>query len=136
MCKIFRKEMKETWKDIPNYEGLYMVSNLGRIKSLPRKTFGIIRVKSERIISPQKDKLGYYSVKPKSVIRLLRPNTLSFCHLPRRFSITMELHCALKAARQLFNNKGCYHHNANDRFGLSCVKMVLLLVIAFIGLWL
>jgi hypothetical protein len=55
---------------------------------------------------------------PKSVIRLLRANTLSFCHLPRRFSITMEPHCALKAAGHLFKNKGCYHHNANDRFGI------------------
>lgn len=26
--------MMEQWKDIPNYEGLYQVSNLGRIKSL------------------------------------------------------------------------------------------------------
>ncbi len=59
------------------------------------------------------------SFKPKSVIRLLRANTLSFCHLPRRFSITMEPHCALKAAGHLFKNKGCYHHNANDRYGLK-----------------
>lgn len=28
--------MKEIWKDIPNYEGLYQISNFGRIKSLPR----------------------------------------------------------------------------------------------------
>ena len=26
--------MKEIWKDIENYEGLYQVSNLGRIKSI------------------------------------------------------------------------------------------------------
>lgn len=25
--------MKEIWKDVPNYEGLYQVSNLGRVKS-------------------------------------------------------------------------------------------------------
>lgn len=25
--------MKEIWKDIPNYEGLYQISNLGRVKS-------------------------------------------------------------------------------------------------------
>lgn len=31
-------EMKEIWKDIQGYEGLYQVSNLGRIKSLPRNT--------------------------------------------------------------------------------------------------
>ena len=26
--------MGEIWKDIPNYEGLYQVSNLGNVKSL------------------------------------------------------------------------------------------------------
>lgn len=31
------KEELEVWKDIPGYEGLYQVSNLGRVKSLPRK---------------------------------------------------------------------------------------------------
>jgi hypothetical protein len=29
--------MKETWVPIKGYEGLYMVSNLGHVKSLPRK---------------------------------------------------------------------------------------------------
>lgn len=28
--------MKEIWKDIKNYEGLYQVSNMGRVKSLKR----------------------------------------------------------------------------------------------------
>lgn len=31
--------MEEVWKDIPDYEGLYQVSNLGRVKSLPRKSW-------------------------------------------------------------------------------------------------
>ena len=26
---------EEIWRDIPNYEGYYQASNLGRIKSLP-----------------------------------------------------------------------------------------------------
>ena len=30
--------MKEIWKDIKDYEGLYQISNLGRVKSLPRDT--------------------------------------------------------------------------------------------------
>jgi hypothetical protein len=31
------KEELEVWKDIPGYEGLYQVSNLGNVKSLPRE---------------------------------------------------------------------------------------------------
>lgn len=31
-------KQKEVWKDIVGYEGLYLVSNYGQIKSLPRKT--------------------------------------------------------------------------------------------------
>ncbi len=29
--------MEEIWKDVPGYEGLYLVSNFGNVKSLPRK---------------------------------------------------------------------------------------------------
>lgn len=43
----------ETWKDIKGYEELYQVSNLGRIKSLPRNTA------HERIMRQRKDKGGY-----------------------------------------------------------------------------
>ena len=39
----------EIWKDIPNYEGIYQVSNLGRVKSKPRKgTKGGIMTQHER----------------------------------------------------------------------------------------
>ena len=33
----------EVWRDIPGYENLYQVSNLGRVKSLPRKVRTISR---------------------------------------------------------------------------------------------
>lgn len=32
--------MEEIWKDIPGYEGVYQVSNMGRIKGLPRRRNG------------------------------------------------------------------------------------------------
>ena len=32
--------MQEIWKDVPSYEGLYQVSNLGNVKSLKRKGRG------------------------------------------------------------------------------------------------
>ena len=31
--------MEEVWKDIKDYEGIYQVSNLGRIKRLPHRVF-------------------------------------------------------------------------------------------------
>lgn len=37
MTKELSLVVSEIWKDIPDYEGLYQVSNLGRVKSLPRK---------------------------------------------------------------------------------------------------
>lgn len=43
----------EVWKDIPDYQGLYQVSNLGNVKSL--------RFNKERILSPRQSK-GYYLV--------------------------------------------------------------------------
>lgn len=46
----------EVWKDIAGYEGLYQVSNLGRVKSLPRirKTYGkrTYKTKEKVMIAP------------------------------------------------------------------------------------
>lgn len=47
--------MIEIWKDIDGYEGLYQVSNLGRVKSLYDGRHKIFR---EKILKPQKNK-GY-----------------------------------------------------------------------------
>jgi hypothetical protein len=52
--------MQEIWKDIKNYEGYYQVSNLGRVKSLPKfhKTnnqyCSIGYYSKERILKPTK----------------------------------------------------------------------------------
>ena len=48
---------KETWKDIPNYEGIYQASNLGQVKSLKRP-YGL----KEKILKPQITSIGYYQV--------------------------------------------------------------------------
>ena len=48
---------EEIWKDIKGFEGLYQVSNLGRVKSLKRS----YRVK-EKILKPQMLNNGYYQI--------------------------------------------------------------------------
>ena len=52
--------IEEIWKDIPNYKG-YQVSNLGRVKSLPKKTNNQFSNK-EIILKPIRQKTGYYNV--------------------------------------------------------------------------
>jgi predicted DNA-binding protein YlxM (UPF0122 family) len=58
------EEMKEIWKDVKNYEGLYQVSNLGRVRSLPKKrknSKGTYIIK-EKIMKPSIGSTGYYFV--------------------------------------------------------------------------
>ena len=75
--------MEEIWKDIEDYEGLYQVSNLGRVKSL------ICRgLKRDKVLKAGVDTQGYLLVnlyksgkpKSKSIHRLVAsafiPNTL------------------------------------------------------------
>lgn len=52
--------MEEIWKDVKEYEGLYQVSNTGKIKSLKRQFKK--RKCIEKIISPSLAGKGYYRV--------------------------------------------------------------------------
>ena len=56
--------MQEIWKDIKGFEGLYQVSNLGRVKSLTRKvkTFNGFRTSKGQLLKPLKTNRGYYRV--------------------------------------------------------------------------
>lgn len=52
--------MIEIWKNIVGYEGLYQVSNFGRVKSLPRNTPAGMR--GGKILNIEKSKNGYLRV--------------------------------------------------------------------------
>lgn len=59
--------LTEIWKDIEGYEGLYQVSNLGRVKSLDRKEYfyrgdtPVERIRKGCILSPSSS-CGYLHV--------------------------------------------------------------------------
>lgn len=61
----------EIWKDIKGYEGVYMVSNMGRVKSLPRYTGAAHECNlEERVLTliekkDKKNKVGYLVVSLK-----------------------------------------------------------------------
>lgn len=55
----------EQWKDVLNYEGLYQVSDLGRVKSLGGVTNmpnGGIRINKSKILTPMKCGVGYLTI--------------------------------------------------------------------------
>lgn len=52
-----KENSNEIWKDIKGYEGLYQVSNFGRVKSLNYN-----RTQNEKILKPGNDCLGYYRI--------------------------------------------------------------------------
>lgn len=70
----------ETWIDIKGYEGLYQVSNMGSVRSMPRKTIGTnnaIFPFNGRILKPQADRGGYLRVS-------LRANSVAVFHSVHR----------------------------------------------------
>lgn len=54
----------EIWVDVPNYEGLYQISNFGNVKSLSRYvgTSSGRRKTKERLLKPSVSEAGYYRV--------------------------------------------------------------------------
>lgn len=86
--------MKEIWKDIENYEGIYQVSNLGRVRSLTRKVIckGGQRTTKGKILKPTVSRNLYLTVdlrqhqkhKTQLVHRLVAQ---AFIPNPKKYSI-------------------------------------------------
>jgi hypothetical protein len=59
---------KEIFKDIKGYEGLYQISNLGRVKSFNKKIKHMsgYRLIKEKFIKPHLGKNGYYAIDLKN----------------------------------------------------------------------
>ena len=60
-------EEKEIWKDIVGFEGMYQISNMGRVKSVERTAWsglngGCYRTVPERILKAMKNSNGYLYV--------------------------------------------------------------------------
>ena len=84
--------MQEIWKDISGYEGIYQISNLGRVKSIARKTknqYGdvnrILKIKIEKNgyarIGLFKDKKQKFFEVHRLVAQAFIPNTNHYPHV-------------------------------------------------------
>lgn len=55
------KEEREIWKDIEGFEGLYQVSNMGRVRSLDRKD-KMGRSLKEKVLADKHNNRGYHTI--------------------------------------------------------------------------
>ena len=70
--------MEEIWKDIEGYEGLYQVSNYGRVRSLPRVSKSINKTYGGKIL-----KLGHLDKTKHQTVTLSKDNILKTYPLHR-----------------------------------------------------
>ena len=86
---------KEIWKDIIEYEGIYQVSNLGRIKSLDRyvtRSDGGVQFIKGRFIKPIQSPDGYLTFKlcrnnKQRTVRIHRIVAMHFLDVPKHMNL-------------------------------------------------
>lgn len=54
--------MQEIWKDIPNYQGFYQISNFGNVKSLCFGARNIKKSNKQKLLKSSPSNCGYYKV--------------------------------------------------------------------------
>lgn len=94
--------MKEIWKDIPDYEGLYQASNLGNIRSVDRVEVcgNMNRSRKGRVLKQKTKKNGY-----KEVTLSRDGNSKSFT-VHRLATMTFLIN---------FKDKPCVNHKDSNR---------------------
>lgn len=107
--------MEEIWKDIQGYEGLYQISNLGRVKSLNYN-----HTRKERILKPIKNLNGYLQVnlskKGKNIYSIHRLVAQAF--IPNEDLFKTEInHKDENKINNNVNNLEWVDHKSNMNYG-------------------
>lgn len=121
--------MRESWKDVKGYEGLYQVSSFGRVKRMTKKvynpgTYSGECTYREKLLSPHIDSVGYYQIllRNKNKIKRVRVHRIvaeAFIDNPNELPVINH-----KDGNKLNNNidnlEWCSHsHNTKEAFRIG-----------------
>lgn len=115
--------MQEIWKDVPGYEGLYQVSNLGRVKSIyynRKKCKGWDIKKKPKIIRLAKDRHGYYFVRLYNGEKQNRYSVhrlVAMVFLPNPLNLSEVNHKDENPVNNLVDNLEWCSHKYNMNYG-------------------
>ena len=118
-------EEKEIWKDIEGFEGLYQVSNMGRVKSVKRTVWdsrGCYRTVPEKILKPRKERgdylmVGLYKDARGKNYKIHRLVAIAFCENPENYNEVNHIN-EDKSDNRAINLEWCsrsYNNTYNDR---------------------
>lgn len=106
--------MQEIWKDIPNYEGLYQVSNIGNVK--------ILNANGDKILKKSISS-GYYCVGLKGKLYYVH-KLVAFAFIPNPNNLPLINHKDGNKQNNNINNlEWCtYSHNTKEAYRLGLIK--------------
>lgn len=115
--------MTEVWRDIPGYENIYQVSNIGRVKSLPRKANQNDKERfiKEKILKQQINIHGYKVVtlrknnkrKEYKVHRLVLYGFIGYKNMPVNHKDTNKQNNELKNLEYCTYSENTFHYFMN-----------------------
>lgn len=113
----------EVWKDIKEFEGLYQISNQGRVKSLPRLVpfkHGLYRMTKEKILKNRINGAGYGSVflcKPNVQKQVLVHRLVAEAFVPNPLGLKIVNHKDEDPLNCNFENLEWCTHKYNLNYG-------------------